>query len=236
MKLLRRFREQKNLKKQLYYYSSLIKESNKKLISLKHDLNNQLQVAYVIFKQDKEKAIEMLDKINENLSQIPQTQYCKNLILNTILAIKVTEAESKNIKVKVKIDNSIKFDMEDIDLCNLFTNLLDNSIEASENISDKNIEINIYKKLDYIIIKCENTYRHKIEKDENGKFKSTKSNKGNHGYGLKIIENIANKYNGEINIQTSGGRFVVMVVFHKQKKRKLKNRIKVYKKLENSSP
>ena len=236
MKLLRRFREQKNLKKQLYYYSFLIKESNKKLISLKHDLNNQLQVAYVIFKQDKEKAIEMLDKINENLSQIPQTQYCKNLILNTILAIKVTEAESKNIKVKVKIDNSIKFDMEDIDLCNLFTNLLDNSIEASKNIPNKDIEINIYKKLDYIIIKCENTYSHKIEKDEHGKFKSTKLNDGNHGYGLKIIEDIVNKYNGELNIQTSGGRFVVMVVFHKQRKRKLKNRIKVYKKLENSSP
>ena len=236
MKLLRRFREQNNLKKQLYYYGSLIKESNEKLINLKHDLNNQLQVAYVIFKQDKEKAIEILDKINENLNQIPQTQYCKNLILNTILAIKVTEAESKNIKVEVKIDDSIKFDMEDIDLCNLFTNLLDNSIEASENISNKNIWISIYKKLDYIIIKCENTYSHKIEKDEHGKFKSTKLNNNNHGHGLKIIEDIASKYNGEINIRTSEGRFIVMLVFHRQRKRKLKNRIKIYKKLENSSP
>lgn len=235
MKSLRKYKKEKNLKKQLHYYSSLIKESNEKLIDLKHDLNNQLQVAYIICKQDKEKAIEILDKINENLNQIPQTKYCDNLILNTILAIKVAEAESNNIKIEVNIDNAIEFDMEDIDLCNLLTNLLDNSIEASKGVANKNIQINIYKKLDYIVIKCLNEYNNYIEKDQYGNFKSTKKNKGKHGHGIKIIENIVDKYDGEINIKTSNGKFAVMAVFPAHRKRKLKNGIKNHKKLENSS-
>ncbi len=233
MKLLRKYRKEKDLKKQLHYYSFLIKKSNENLINLKHDLNNQLQVAYIIFKQDKEEAIKILDKISENLNQIPQTKYCDNLILNTILAIKVAEAESKNIKIEVNVDESIEFDMEDIDLCNLLTNLLDNSIEASKEVLNKNIQINIYKKLDYVVIKCVNEYNNYIEKDQYGNFKTTKKDNVNHGHGMKIIENIVDKYKGELNIETRERRFAVMAIFHRRRKRKLKNKIKDYKKLEN---
>ena len=43
----------------------------------------------------------------------------------------------------------------------------------------------------------------------NGNYKSSKKNSDRHGYGLKIINGIAEKYNGILNVQVRGGFFAV---------------------------
>ena len=43
----------------------------------------------------------------------------------------------------------------------------------------------------------------------NGKYKSSKKNSDRHGYGLKIINGIAEKYNGILSVQVRGGFFAV---------------------------
>jgi len=225
----------KEKEKLLYHYYNLVKENNNKVIKLKHDIKNQLQVAYATFEQDKEKSVKLLDEINENLEEIHQINYCNNPILNTILAIKIAEAQKYHIKVEIEIDNSIHFSMKEIDICNLFTNLLDNSIEASRELENRYIKICVYKKLDYLVIKCENTYNHIIKKDKNGNLKSTKKEYRKHGYGMKIIEDTVDKYNGELNIQIKEDRFIVMIVFLEKEQKNDKNEVKYVKKLENNN-
>lgn len=209
----------KEKEKLLYHYYNLAKENNDKLIKLKHDIKNQLQVAYAIFQQDKEEAIKLLNEINENLEEIHQVNYCKNPILNTILAIKIAEAQKYNIKIEVEIDNLLYLDMNEIDICNLFTNILDNSIEASQKTEGKYIKICVYQKNNYVVIKCENTYNQIIKKDRNGNLKSTKTEQKKHGHGMKIIKGIVNKYKGEIDIQIKENTFLVMIIFRKKDKK-----------------
>ena len=58
--------------------------------------------------------------------------------------------------------------MEDIDVSNLFTNILDNAIENSSLVDDKSIKFSIKKKLGNIIIECRNSYDGKVNyKDKN---------------------------------------------------------------------
>lgn len=215
------FKEKENL---LYHYYNLMKENNEKLVKIKHDIKNQLQVAYVIFEQDRKQAIKLLDEIEENLKDIHQVNYCKNPILNTIIAIKIAEAQKHHIIVEIDIDQSICLDMEEIDICNLFSNLLDNSIEASQKVENRYIKLSVYKKLEYIIIKCENTYNCMVKKDKYGNFKSTKAEYKKHGYGMKIIESTVEKYKGELNIQMKDRRFMVMIIFCKKEQKNIKTK------------
>ena len=55
----------------------------------------------------------------------------------------------------------------------------------------------------------ENSYNEDNLRITNGKYKSSKKNSDRHGYGLKIINGIAEKYNGILSVQVRGGFFAV---------------------------
>ena len=59
--------------------------------------------------------------------------------------IKTEEAKKYDINIELKIDYFIELNMEDIDVCNIFTNLLDNSIEAAKKNENKNVKLYIRK-------------------------------------------------------------------------------------------
>ena len=120
-------------------------------------------------------------------------------------------AKKYGINIEFKIDSSILLKMEEIDICDIFSNILDNSIETAKNEENRNISLYLYKKTNYIIIKCENFYSN-IEINQQGKFKTTKKDKNKHGHGLKIIQEIANKYNGEVNIKTDNNIFKILIL------------------------
>lgn len=184
-------------KMQLDYYK-IMQEKESEIKKINHDIKNNLQVmASLTNKEEKEK---MMFNINEKLTQNEIIKYSKIEILNIILNLKKKEAENRNIEVLIEIRNSIDF-MEEIDISNLFSNILDNAIDnISEN--DKKIELSIYKKMNYFVVQCCNTTDNK-----------TKDKGKNHGYGLKIVDDIARKYNGEVNINKSDNTFEITVFF-----------------------
>lgn len=182
---------------QFAYYNDML---NKELEirKLNHDLKNNIQVMYSLKKEDEKEKLMM--KISEKLSQNEIIKYSKIDILNVILNLKKKEAEKNNIELVIEIRKNIDF-MEELDISNLFSNILDNAIQ---NIGDKDkkIELVVYKKMNYLVVKCSNTISSK-----------KKINKGkDHGYGLKIVQDIANKYNGEVNIEKSKNLFEIVVL------------------------
>lgn len=194
-------------------YYKVTKKNSEELIKIKHDMKNELQIAYVIASKDKKQSTKILDKAYERLENIKVTPFCKNEILNAILTIKMIEAKDYGINLEIKIDSDIDLKMEEIDICNLFSNILDNSIEATKKCKNKNIKLYILKRNNYIVIKCENTYNDNLKEDNNGKLITTKKDTKNHGNGFKILKDITDKYNGEINIDTKNSIFKVIIVF-----------------------
>lgn len=134
-----------NKKEFLDKYYELIKRNNEEISIIKHDIYNQLQIAYVAFKQNNINAIKMLTEVEKELDNIKSTKYCENELLNIILSIKIEEAKKHNINIELKTDYFIELNMEDIDVCNIFTNLLDNSIEAAKKNENKNVKLYIRK-------------------------------------------------------------------------------------------
>lgn len=205
-----------NKKEFLDKYYELIKRNNEQISIIKHDIYNQLQIAYVAFKQNNINAIKMLIEVEKELDDIKSTKYCENELLNIILSIKTEEAKKYDINIELKIDYFIELNMEDIDVCNIFTNLLDNSIEAAKKNENKNVKLYIYEKNGYVIIKNENFCKC-YKKNKIGKFETTKKDKKSHGYGIKIIEKTLEKYNGDLNVRIDNGIFRMIILLPQNK-------------------
>ena len=219
-----------NLRKKentFFLYYNETKEKSDKLIRIKHDIKNELQVAYAMANKCKKTTIKLLDDLDNKLEDVKIINFCKNPVLNTVLTIKKLESENENVILNFDIDKSFDLKMEEIDICDLFSNILDNSIEAIKNRRTNKkrtrieynendfIKLSVAQKNDYIIIKCKNTYGGDIKRDkENGnKFITSKLNNKEHGYGMDIIKSVVNKYNGELNIETKNNIFEIIIIF-----------------------
>ena len=218
-KIRYKLQEKRNMKiaeekeKILYKYYKEAKENNENASMIKHDLKNQIQIAYAM-RNKNDNFVNILEDIDAELDKVNTNIYSKNEILNTVLLLKKIEAKKFNINIVYKIDKSISLDsMKDSDVCKLFSNLLDNSIEASKKTDDKKVLLKLCKRNDYIVLICENTYKEELRKNILG-FLTTKENKKEHGYGIKIIKSISDKYGGEMNIQAKNGSFKVIMVFN----------------------
>lgn len=113
----------------------------------------------------------------------------------------------KNIKINTTIQNGLK-KIDDIDMCSLIGNLLDNAIEAQLNIIKDNryIEVNMTNEDDILCISVKNAITGSVLINNN-KLSTTKNDTKNHGLGTKIIKDIVGKYNGSIDYYEEDGFF-----------------------------
>ncbi len=91
--------------------------------------------------------------------------------------------------------------MEDNDITALFCNLLDNAVEAAEKISEGCIQLHITRQAStpFTFISVINSCRvSPFSKD--GRLPSSKKDSLRHGYGLRSITRIVEKYCGDIQM------------------------------------
>ncbi len=201
---------------QLDYYNS-IKEKSKETRQIRHDLKDQLETVKKLVNKNTEESIETAtDILNELNNKVDSTSfhfYTENLIVNTIIGIKIEECKNTNIQWDVKLDLPETIpSIENIDLNCLFINLLNNAVEACLKLDGTKTQIVVRAttKSNYLIIKIENTFK-EITTNPDGKLITTKNDKNNHGVGTILIENIAKKYNGFYEVNTENDIFKSIV-------------------------
>lgn len=145
-----------------------------------------------------ELATEYLGRLEEDLDDIRQMVESGNVSLDAILNSKLSYAEKKEISLNFKATVPQKLTVSDIDLCVLIGNLIDNAVEACEKLPVKDrflrLYIGVFRKQLYIsVTNATNELVRKLD-DE---YITTK--RGNHGHGLKRINNTVEKYGGFIN-------------------------------------
>lgn len=180
------------------YYEDFQKnyEMNK---ALSHDMKNHITLIYTMLQENKvDNAMTYIQGIYQNIGTFKAVK-TEREILNYIIDSKMFYTKDLNIRYVIDIKDELNF-MDNVDLCILLGNLLDNCIEAVEKVNNRFIEVIIDKKENIVFINIRNTYDSSLLKYENGKYISNKSDSNNHGIGMKNIESIINKYNGNIII------------------------------------
>ena len=192
---------------QYNYYLSLKKEQEK-IDKFRHDMKNHLICIKNLAKtEESEKYIE---KINFEINQNTVDFNTGSPILDIIFYEKSLICIDKKIEYQFDVDYSKCEFIDVIDTCSIFSNLLDNAIEACDKITQgkRFISIKGNKINNFFVIKCENSKINDILY-EGKNIATDKENKDLHGIGLKSIRDSFEKYDGVINIEISDEKFTL---------------------------
>lgn len=184
------------------YYKTLFHQNENQQILI-HDIRKHLMAISQLNDQNqKDKISRYLDTLLHSSELQNSVHVSDNELLNSILCHYMQICQQKHITFKVDVRKQLLQNLDYSDLTSLFCNLLDNAIESCSDLPDSYIELSITDKenIDFTVINMINTCRICPKFNKNGMPVSIKINKVKHGLGLKSVERIINKYNGNIKM------------------------------------
>ncbi len=188
-----------------------VKEIYLNMRGWRHDYHNHLQVMKVQIAQGQlEEMKSYLDDLEQNLEQVDTYVKSGNLMADAILNSKLSIAGQKGIRVNCKAVLPDALSVEDVDLCVLLGNLLDNALEACEKIPEEQRFLRIYMVVNrsQLYMSVQNSAREELDFNERN-YISTK--RGNHGLGMKRVKALADKYEGYLTLANEPGIFAAEV-------------------------
>ena len=194
----------------------LLSEKYENTKIMRHDFHKQLDVLKSLIATDNVQAKEYMQQIQFSQRELDYTQYSDNKILNILFAQKVKECHSRGIEIHIHSKSPTLSFITDIDTVAIFSNMLDNAIEATEGAEKKEIYVDLYTvNNSYSAVKIEN-YTDKEPMALNGVPKTQKKNKDVHGMGIKSINNTLKKYDSELtwNYDRDKKFFRAVVLIH----------------------
>lgn len=178
-----------------------------------HDLKNSLFAISSALKENEiTSAISIINTLCHEVSNDFNLFATNNSAFNALLAAKYRSMTESEIQFKLKSFMLSHNAIDNFDLCILLGNLLDNAIEACEKIKSnkKEITLHIIQAGDYLTIQVLNTIEKRVQVIENN-IETTKEDKNCHGFGLKSIKAIVEKYEGFYSIRQSNDTFSVII-------------------------
>ncbi len=181
---------------------------------MRHEIKHHLNAVALYIKQRKyQEAENYINSVTESINDLTIINYTPNPLINSILTEYKIKAKKLEIKVNYDIVVPEHINMEDTDICRLITNIFDNALEACTffKYGDRFINFKIHRKGEFLFLSCENSCNTSKIKYSGDNIISTKNDPQNHGYGLKIIKEIAEKYNGTFIAKTNINSFTTIV-------------------------
>ena len=165
---------------------------------MRHDFRKQLEALKEMIAADNIQAKEYMQQIRFSQRELDYAQYTDNKILNILLAQKVKECHEHGIEIHIHSVSPVLSFISDIDTVAIFSNMIDNAIEAAKQADTKEIYVDMYTvNRSYSAVKIEN-YTAKEPIVLNGLLRTQKKNTDIHGMGVKSINNALKKYGSEL--------------------------------------
>ena len=180
----------------------------------RHDYHNHMQSIKAMLEMGKKEELsEYLDNLEKDLDSIDIAIRTGNVGLDAILSSKVSIARKNNIEVNCTAKVPADLKISDVHLCAIVGNLMDNAIEACEKISAGSkprfirVYIGLFKSQLYISVTNSTCEKHRKRLSE-----LVTSKLGEHGFGLRRIDKLAEKYDGYVNRKNEPGVFATEVM------------------------
>ena len=195
---------------------SVQKQNSEKLQRVRHDIRNHLINAKLLLENnDKDSAVLLLSDIigqTDNIT-LSISQSTGNNIIDTIVAFKATVCENRNISFEYELDVLPELEIDYADISSVISNLIDNAVEATEKSDKPYIMLKISVHGSYLDIFVKNTYNGKVNVDDkHTALITTKNDADSHGYGTRIIKEIAEKYDGNYSWKEYDTFFIANVL------------------------
>lgn len=181
-----------------------LQQAYSKQRSMTHDFNNHLTVIRSLLGSgETRQAARYTDRLLNTSISISRLFDSGNSVVDTLLTRKYNQAKAMNINMQVFIDDLTQLEIPGEELVVILSNLLDNAIEACEKYSgEKLIKVKFSKEDENYILSVHNTAA-----DISTNLSTTKEDRLNHGFGLKNIISVLDKYNYPYLIDTQDNWF-----------------------------
>jgi len=206
---------EKEIVKQLLYERQKqynLSKENIEIINHKcHDLKHQIQALKDINSEERDK---FLEEAEDSIMIYDNVLKTENEVLNTILSEKSLYCEKHHIKLTCTVDASQLDFMSTLDIYALLGNALDNAIECVSKHRDREkrvISLTISATGSFLSIQTNNYYESSLQIVE-GIPVTTKKNQDFHGFGIKSMKHLAEKYGGTLYTSLENEIFMLQIV------------------------
>lgn len=199
---------EKQVELQINHYKELEK-MDAEMRRFRHDYTNHLQsILSLVQMEEYSDAVEYIKKIQKNAygSGIVMF-YTGNKLADAILADKSAALDEN---CRIEYSGIMPASIENVDLCIILSNALDNAIEACRELNSPcKISVSAGEQQGYFVLSLKNPTA------RSDSFyaipPTTKSAKEQHGMGLYNIESTVKKYDGQMKIKCENGLFELML-------------------------
>lgn len=202
---------------QVNYYKQILKKETDTR-KYRHDMINHLiYVQDILSKNRFIDAQKYLSSILGGFKKIQNTYYViGNEMVETIMNY-FFGMLSTNVKIEIRGKCPIVFDMEDTDVCTIFSNLFQNAVEEikDNNLINAVIIVEVRKGVQFVEFNMKNSLSFEIDNkfiDKNGLPRSHKKDKQNHGIGMLNMKRAIERNNGKFEWNQKDGYFCVNII------------------------
>lgn len=204
-------RHKEQLDEELFH---TLQDSYEEIHQIRHEVKNHLAYIGALAEHGEcAKLREYLKVVNGETEELFRFVECGNDVINAVMNHAIRLARSRGVEVESRIIVPPRLPYRETKLCSLLSNLLDNAIEASVRSGAERpvITVSIRPQQDYLFFHVTNPVRGDPVHSPQG-LATTKEDRKLHGYGTKIIRNVAEHYLGSVKFDVREGYFIADVM------------------------
>ena len=189
------------------YYKERIAEEER-VRSIYHDLKNHLLV--MESRQNTAETRQMAETLRSQIADYEDYVHTGNEFLDIILKDKAAKAREKQIDFSALVDFKGMDFIEPLDISTIFSNALDNAMEASERLPEDQrlVTVKAERVRDMLIITVENNTLPGTRPAEG----TTKKDRFVHGFGIPNIKKAVEKYDGQCSFHQGDGTYLLKIL------------------------
>lgn len=178
---------------------------NNTLRAQRHDFLNHLQVVYSLMEmQEYDEAGAYIEKIYGAITSVSRVMKTANPAINALLQVKLSECDKAKIPVEMNIQSSWKdLPMPGWEMCKVLSNLLDNAIDALEEVQEgeRRLSLTLTEDLHAFCFLVSNSGPMIPVKSQESIFQPGVTTKADgHGMGLYIVRKVLQERGGDIRL------------------------------------
>lgn len=181
--------------------------------AIRHDLRHHLvTISEFLGNKDAATAQEYLNRLCNQYDDSSIPTVCCNQSADALICHYLKLAKQQDVAIVTKLHLPDDLGIDDLDLCVILGNCLENAIEACSKIKSAEprfIDISTTIGKGYLIIKIANSFNGLVQSQDDGFFSSKEGT--DHGIGLSSVKTLAAKYHGHCSISFEQRVFKVSV-------------------------
>lgn len=182
---------------------------------LTHDMKNHMRmVGELIMRGKTEEAADYLSRVLGELAEGRDANWSSHESVDLILNMKFREARKNRIRVECRCDDLSGLSLPMIEICALFSNLLDNAMEANQRCPadvERRINLLCARREKMLMISLSNPVEEGLEGLGMRLFETVKGDRMLHGFGMRSVQRVVENHRGHMRAEVKDGEFCIVI-------------------------